>query len=423
MLSRASQTDELVSAASLAGQTLFLLIVTLMGLSGGGVVLASQYWGKGDVGAIRKIAAMILQIGVIFSLIIGTIVLLFPSGVMTIFTKEALVIEKGAEYLSITGWSYFLIGISFVLMNMLRSVEVVKVALYADITALCISIFLNWVLIFGNLGFPELGIKGAAISTLIARIVSFLICITYVFLIDKRLKFRAKHLLSFNLPLFRDILKYGIPVLLAQMGWGLGITVSAIIVGHVDYARGDFIAAYAAINVTYQLFMVGMFGVSTASQIIVGKEIGKNEPDSKKNARHKADTLLKIGVMLGAVNCAGILLTRNLIVSVFTFSPETEALAKELLIYTAFVALVASVAVMTLGGIFRGGGDTRFCMIVEMTCMWGVAIPLAALSAFVFKLPVPFVYAAMKSHEFIKIFISLPRLRSGRWVRVLTKHI
>jgi Na+-driven multidrug efflux pump len=164
-----------------------------------------------------------------------------------------------------------------------------------------------------------------------------------------------------------------------------------------------------------------MFGVANASQIIVGKEIGMGLPDSKERARQKADTLLKLGVMLGAINCVGILLSRNLIVRVFTFSPETEALARELLIFVAFVALFASVAIMTLGGIFRGGGDTKFCLVVEITCMWGLAIPLAALFAFVLRLPVPFVYLAMKSHEFIKIFISTARMQSGKWVRRVTK--
>jgi len=417
MLSRAGETDELVSAASLAGQTFFLFIMVLVGLSGGGAVLASQYWGKGDVKAIRKITAMILQMSVAFSFSIGTLVLLFPSAVMTIFTKEALIIEKGAEYLSFIGWSFFPLGFSFILMVMLRSVEVVKVALFSDITALFISIFLNWVLIFGNLGFPALGIQGAAISTLTARIVSFLIIITYVFVIDKRLKFRFKHIFTFNLPLFKDILKYGFPLLFAQMTWGLGISVQAVIVGHIDYAVGDFIAAYAAIGVVFQLLMVVMMGTSNASQIITGKEIGEGKPES---ARHKADTLMKLGFMMGVLICLIILLCRGLIVKIFAFTPDTEALAKELLIYVAFMALCAAVPIMTLGGIFRGGGDTRFCLVVEVTCMWGIAIPLAAVFAFVFALPVTVVYIGMKIDEFIKIFISLARMKSGRWVRELT---
>jgi Na+-driven multidrug efflux pump len=188
-------------------------------------------------------------------------------------------------------------------------------------------------------------------------------------------------------------------------------------VGHVDYSVGDFIAAYAAIGVVYQLSMVVMFGTANASQIIIGKEIGAG---NSENAKIKADTLLKIGVIIGALNCIVILLTRGLIVQIFALSPETEILAKELLIYAAFVACGASVAIMTLAGIFRGGGDTKFCLVVEITCMWGIAIPLAVLSAFVFKLPVPLVYLAMKSHEFIKIFISLARMKSGKWVRNLT---
>lgn len=417
MLSRASHIDELVSAADLANKTMFLLIITLFGLTGGGVVLASQYWGKGDMKSIRKITAMILHMGFIISCAMGAAVLLFPSGVMAIFTKDAIIIEKGAEYLSIVGWSYFLLGISTILMIMLRSVEVVKIALLADIAALVLSISLNWVLIFGNLGFPALGIRGAAISTLIARTVSFLIAIIYVFFIDKRLQFRIKDIWCFDAPLFRDILKYGFPVLFHQVAWAMGITVQAMIIGHIDYAAGNFIAANAATGVIFHLFMVAMFGMSNAAIIIVGKSIGEGKP---VEAQDKAQTLFTLSFMMGILVCSVILITRNATITVFMLSPETDALARELLVYVAFLAFFTSIASMSLAGIFRGGGDTRVCLIIEMTCMWGVAIPLATLCAFVFKLPIPVVYIAMKIDEVIKVIICSVRIRGNTWIRNLT---
>ncbi|MDR0272873.1 MAG: polysaccharide biosynthesis C-terminal domain-containing protein, partial [Clostridiales bacterium] len=314
MLSRAGATDELVSAADLANRFIFLLIMALIGLTGGGMALASQYWGKGDIAAIRKITAMILHMGFAISFFTGIILLAFPESVMGIFTKDAVIIERGAEYLSIVGWSCFLFGISFLLMNMLRSVEVVRFALFADITALCISVFLNWVLIFGNLGFPALGIRGAATSTLIARTVGFLIICVYVFVFDKKMKFRLKNIFVFDFPLFKDILKYGLPVLANQMAWATGVTVQAIIIGRIDYSVGDFVAANAAVSVIFQMFMVAMFGAGSAALIIIGKTIGAGE---FAIAKEKAATLFKLAAIMGTFSCVTILLTRGAILKIF----------------------------------------------------------------------------------------------------------
>ncbi|MDR0196787.1 MAG: MATE family efflux transporter [Oscillospiraceae bacterium] len=418
MLGWASEADELISAASLANQLFFLFMLTMVGLTGGGITLAAQYWGKGDVESIRKIVAMILHAGVIISFTAGTAVLLFPADVMGLFTKNAVIIEKGVEYLRIVGYSYFMCGISFTLMAMLRSVEIVKISLFTDLASLAISVFLNWVLIFGNMGFPALGIKGAAIATLIARFVGFAVFAVYVFAIDKRLKFRVKDIFRFDGRLFGDLVKYGFPVLLNETIWALAIVVQAAIIGHIEYAKGDPVAASAAANQVFQLFSAAIIGISNAAMITVGKSVG--EGDSGE-ARRKAGTFFGISVVLGVICCALILLSRDLTVRAFDLSFETQALAKQLLFVTAFVIIFSSIASMSIIGTLRGGGDTRFCLIVELAALWGFALPLSAVFAFVLKLPVAAVMVGMKSDEAIKTVICAVRIKSGVWIKKVTR--
>jgi len=418
MLSRASASDELVSAANLANNPFFLLMITIFGLGGGGITLAAQYWGKGDVAAIRKITAMILHCGLLLSFLFGTAVLLFPERIMTLFTNDAEAITMGAEYLRIVGWSYYVFGFFSLLASMLRSVEVVKISLFCDIMSLVLNVFLNWVFIFGNLGAPALGIKGAAIATLTARSTGFLIMVTYVFIFDKKLKFRIKNLFMFDKALFADIVKYGFPVMFNEMMWALAITIQAAIVGHIDYADGNLVAANAANGIVFQLCLIMTLGVSNSALVIMGKTVGAGD---LKEARKKADAFFIMGLVIGAFNTAVILLLRNVAPLAFDLSPETLALARRLLVYVAIVTFFATVATMSICGIFRGGGDTRFCFVLEVAAMWGVAIPLAFILAFAVKPHVEFVYLGMKIDEVIKTIVCVIRVRGNGWIKTLTR--
>jgi len=418
MLSRASQSDELVSAASLANNPFFLMMISIFGLGGGGVALASQYWGKGDIKAIRKITAMVLHCGLLLSFLFGTAVLLYPSEIMRLFTNNTESIKYGVEYMRIIGWSYYFFGAYSVLNSMLRSVEVVRISLFCDITSLVLNVFFNRVLIFGNLGFPALGIRGAAIATVTARGTGFIIMAVYVFIIDDKLRFRLKDIFVFDKPLFGDLLKYGFPVMFNEMMWALAINIQAAIVGHIDYAVGDLVAANAANGIIFQLCLIATLGASNAALVIMGKTVGEGQ---LKQAREKADTFFIIGLAAGAFNMAVILLLRNIALKAFDLSPETLALAKQLLIYVAVVTFFATVATMSICGIFRGGGDTRFCFVLEMAAMWGVAIPFAFLLAFAVKPRVELVYFGMKIDEVIKTVVCIVRVRGNKWIKSLTR--
>ena len=276
MLGRADDKGILLSASSLANQPFFLLNVITFGISGAATVLLSQYWGKRDMASIRTILSMIMKIAFVFSIVAGLVVLLLPKEVLVLYSNNELIIESGVKYLKIIGFAYFIYGVTNTTICAIRSVELVKISVVVNIVSFFTNVFLNWVLIFGNLGAPAMGIEGAAIATLIARIAEFIIIAVYILVIDKRIGFKARHLLSFNKLLFKDLVKHGSPIALVEVLWSVGISVQAAVLGHINYAAGDPVAANAIMSVVQQLSTIVIFGVANAAAVLVGKAIGQN---------------------------------------------------------------------------------------------------------------------------------------------------
>lgn len=418
MLGRADDKGILLSASSLANQPFFLLAVITFGISGAATVLISQYWGKRDMSSIRKILSMIMKISFAFSLLAGMAVLIFPKQVLGLYSNNETIIESGVKYLRIIGYAYFFYGVTNTTICAIRSVEIVKISVVVNISSFVTNVFLNWVLIFGNLGAPALGIEGAAIATLIARIVEFIIIVVYLFVIDKRIDFKLKHLCLFNKELFKDLVKYGSPVAVVEVLWSFGMTVQSAVIGHIDYALGDPVAANAIMGVVQQLSTVAIFGVANAAAVLVGKAIGE---DDFETAKLRANTFKYIFVIFGVLACFVILAVKDIAVSFYTVPEETKILAKELMIVMALQSVFVAISNGALVGTLRGAGDTKFCLYSDMLTIWGVSVPLAFVSAFVFKLPVPLVLCLMRLDEVIKTIACWIRMSGDKWLNSVTR--
>lgn len=419
MLGRADDTGVLLSASSLANQPFFILTITTFGLSGAASVLASQYWGKGDTRSIRSVFSLIIKAAAILSFVMGTVVLLFPSAIMGLYSNDPLVIEKGVDYLRIIGFAYYTFGISNTIICTLRGIEVVKISVVVNLASLLTNVFLNWVLIFGNLGAPALGIKGAAIATLCARLLEFVITILYLFVIDKRLQFRPRHLLRFHKVLARDLLRCGTPVVINELAWSLGITVQAAILGHIRYAAGDPVAANSIAGIVQQLSTVFIFGIANAAAVMVGMAIGEGKTEQAKQQAH---TFKYLSFVIGILACGLILLLKDVFVDFYNIPTETKELAKQLMMVIAFVTIFVSSSSVLIVGVLRGAGDTTFCLTAEMICLWLIATPLAFVLANVVHAPVPLVLIGMKIDEPSKTLACLFRMRSDKWLRSLTRN-
>ncbi len=417
MLGKADSTGVFLSASALANQPFFILTIMCFGLAGAGSVLTAQYYGKGDFCAIRKIFSLVLRVAVVIGIIAGTIVLLFPEGIMGIYTNDAELISAGAKYLRIIGFAYFIFAPGSTVLCSFRSIESVRISVVVNTVSFCLNVFLNWVLIFGNLGAPTMGIEGAAIATLAARISEFVITVIYLFFVEKRLGFRVSDIFLKCGYLISDMLRHGTPVLVIEVLWSLGMSVQAGILGHITYSAGDPVAANSIMSIVQQLSTIFLFGVANAAGVMVGKSIGEGNVDYVKK---QAFTFNIFAIVLGLFAAGFILVLKKPMLSFYDFSEDTIRLAGELIDVMAVITVFVSFAAINIMGVLRGGGDTAFCLISETVCIWFIALPAAFVAS---KLcwSVPVVFAFMKSDEVIKVIVCLFRYKKDNWVHVLTR--
>lgn len=418
MIGRADSTGTMISAINLAIQPFFILMMFIFGVSSAGNVLASQYWGKKNIDAIKTIFSMVLKIAVAVTIIFMSVVLFFPKNVMSLFTNEDATILIGSEYLQISGFSYILFAVSSTFIVSLRCVEIVRFSVITQISTFLISASLNYLLIFGNFGFPRLEHRGAAISTLTARTVEIILVLGFIFLIDKRIRFRPKDLLLWSRQLLNDLFRYGTPVVINEVMWGVGMAVQAAILGHIEYSAGNPIAANTVSSIVMQFSTIFMFGIANAALVLIGKSVGEGDIEGVKL---KANTFKWIAFFAGVLAMAVILILRNYVTYIYDFGEATNALAKQLLLVTACCIIFVSFSATYIVGILRGAGDTKFCLIAEAAALWGFSLPLAALFSIVFKLPVPFVLLGMRSDEIVKAITCMIRVRGKRWIKSVAR--
>lgn len=418
MLGRADDTGVLLSAATLANQPFFILSLVTFGLGGAASVLCAQYWGRGELSPVRALFSIILKVALVVGALFGAAVLLFPELILSLYTPRAELIEAGASYLRIIGFAYMIFAVSNTAVCTLRGIELVLVSVVSGVASFVTNVFLNWVLIFGHLGAPALGIRGAALATLTARVLEFVIVMTYLFGVDRRLRLRPRDFMRFNRVLAGDLFRTGTLVVLNELCWSVTMSVQAAILGHVTYAAGDPVAANSIASILQQLSTTFIFGFAGAAAVLVGKAIGEGD---REKAVRRAHTFQLTSFLLGLLACGFILLIREPFIGLYDIPAATRTLARELVSVTAVVTIFVSMATTMIVGILRGAGDVRFCMVIEAGLLWLLATPAAFLAAMVFRWPVPVVLLCMKLDEPTKTLACCLRMRDDRWVTNVTR--
>ncbi len=413
MLGKVGET--VLSASSLAGQVQFILMLFFFGITSGAAVLTAQYWGKRDMLTIEKIIGIAMCFAIIVGIVFTIAVLLFTKPIMHIFTNEVDVIEEGVKYLRIIAYTYVPIAISMVYLNIMRSVEKVAISTFVYSNSLILNVTLNALLIFGVGPFPRLGIEGAAIATLITRIIELVIVVVYAKKINKLISFRFKYLLIRDVALLRDFLKYAWPVIANELFWGAACSANAIIIGHIG---SSVVAANSVAQVTRQLAVVVAFGIANAAAIVIGKTIGEN---NEKLAEEYGKRFLHLSIYAGILGAGIVLIVRPIVMSILTLSLEAKGYLSIMMLVMSYFTFAQSINTTLVVGVFRAGGDTKSGLIIDVVTMWGGSLLLGALAAFVFKWPVTVVYILLMCDEILKIPLTFWRYKSKKWLCNVTR--
>ena len=406
--------DDAISGVYVGGQLQSVVQMFVGGIEGAILILAAQYWGRKDRDSIRKV----VSIGVKFALGVGLfttlVAVLFPQWVIRIFTTEPGVIREGAAYVQIVGFTYLFFSVSQVMIAAMRSVETARIGLYISCMALVVNVCLNYVFIFGHLGFPAMGVRGAAVATLISRIMEMCVSIGYVFFVDKKLRFGWRDLLHTDGQLLRDFVRYGLPIIGGQVVWAVNSLANTKILGY--YSAG-VIAAASITGMLHNLVYVWMNGMSSAVGIITGKTVGAGQYEKMKEY---SKTVQMIFLFVGLISGAAVFLFRDGFISLYNASPEAQEYSRQFINVISVTIIGTCYQAACLFGLVKSGGDISFVFKNDTIFVFLVVIP-SSLIAMWLGAPPWVVFACLKCDQILKCFVAIVKINRYNWMKNLTR--
>ena len=413
MLGKVGETA--LSSGSLAGQVQFVMSLMVFGMTSGASVLTAQYWGKKDLKTIEKVFSMtlcfVLTAGVLFFLASE----LFPEQIMHIFSSEQEVIKGGASYLRIVAFSYPLSAFCTGYLYLMRSIERAKIGTAVFACSLVANVIMNAVFIFGLLGAPAMGVRGAALATFLSRCLEFVIVVFYMWKINRQVRIRRGYFFHWDRLLLKDFLVLSIPVVLNETLWGAGMSANAAILGQLGSPAA---AANSVVRVIRELVMVMSIGLSAATSILVGKAIGEKKLDMAKTYARR---MVLLSIVMTSCASAAMFSLRHVITDALTLGPTAKEYLLFMLAVLAVYNLCQSVTCPVIVGVLRAGGDTRFGLILEGSALWVGSILMGWIGAFILHLPVRTVFALLMLDEFIKLPFAAWRYRAKVWLKDVTR--
>jgi putative MATE family efflux protein len=406
-----------VAAVGLAGQVFFLLNLLLFGIGSGAAMFTAQLWGKRDIPDIRRVLGLALMLGLAVAGFFFLLSRFVPQIILGIYSNDPAVIKAGCEYLPIYAWSFFFFAVTFSFALILRSIGEVKAPVIVSISALTLNAFLTYGLVFGNFGLPELGVPGAAVALVIARAVECIAIVSYTYISKSPVAVTVRDFLRIDFTFIGKILIPVLPIIANEFLWSMGITAYFVIYAHMGT---DSLAAMNIVSTIDQLALVVLFGLTSATSVIVGNRIGAGETT---DAYLYGGRSLGLGAVIGVFIGILVILLSPFILSLYKVGPEVLTLAyKTLIVVGCFIWLRAMNAINIVGNL-RAGGDTTYSLILDGVIIWVLGVPMAYFAAFNLNLPVYYVYLFVMSEEIAKWAFGLPRYFSRKWIHNLVKVV
>ncbi len=403
-----------IGAIALGNQVFFLLLLFLFGVGGGGAVFASQFWGGRDVHGVRKSLAIALIVGLAGAAFFTVLAETIPTRLLGIFTTDRAVISEGSGYLRIVALSYFFTAISISYSFGLRSIGDTKLPMYATAVSIAFNIVGNYILIFGKLGFPAMGVRGAAISTAVARLLEVAVILTVVYRRNGPTAIRKADIRRIDRVFVRTYFKRALPVILNEIFWSTGFTMYTVVFARMGT---PFLAAYNITDTVGRLMLVFFMGTGNATAIVIGNMIGAGKIGTAERA---GNTILKLAPLVSAaMGVFVIVVVAPLTPYLFSVSDQVHTLIRQFMRMFGLLIVMKVTNMHVIVGILRGGGDTKYALAIDILPLWLIGVPAAFLTGFVLGVPAPLVYLSLVAEELTRAVIGWRRVRSGLWVNDL----
>lgn len=409
MLGKLSQ--DAMSAVSLATQVTFVFNLFMFAFMAGENMFVAQYYGKGDYTGISQVFSLVTKICGCIAVVFLAGTLFFPEQLMRILTNEETLIVLGSEYLRVIGISYVFSGIAQTFLAIMKNCGAVNMSTLINGVMVILNIALNAVFIFGLSGFPKMGIKGAALATVLATVVQFLWSVGYVLCRIRAVKFSLR---SCEKKLFGRFWQKTVPLLINNLAWGIGFSMYSVIMGHLGT---DAVAANGIANISKNLVVCFCLGLGNAGSIIVGNRLGA---DRLQEAKEVGETLTKTAIIAGIVSGLVLIALFPFITKMVDLTPTARGYLQKMLLISSYYIAGKSVNCMTIGGIFAAGGDSKFGMLCDSVTLWCIIVPLGCICAFILKLPVMVVYFVLNLDEIIKLPVVYKHYKKYKWIKNLT---
>ena len=408
-------SETALSGAAAVNQIQFVFQQILSGFGDGVVILCSQYWGRKQTEAMKRISSVAMYAGITVSVLLFILVSLFPYQAVGIFTTDQRIIQEGIKYLQVIRFTYVIFAITQILLATLRSAETVKIAFRLSFLTFFVNGIINYLLIFGHFGMPELGIQGAAVGTLTSRILEITVLVVYIWKNEYKLKIRFKDYRKLDKGLCKDYFRVTAPMVFTQGLWGVNTALQMVILGHMTAVA---IAANSAASMLFLLVKSISVGSASAASVIIGKTIGTGNYNL---AKIYSKRLQKLFVGIGILSAALLFFLRSPFLSLYDLQPETMEMTNIFLLLFCVIVLGMSYQMPTNNGIIRGGGNTMFVVKMDLISIWMIVIPMSFVMAFVIKASPVVVFGCLNADQIFKCVPAFLEVNYGNWIRKLTK--